>query len=117
MSLLHELRRTGALRTLDDALAGSLRRLAPDLPDAALAAAALASLAVSRGHAALDLAQPRLLVDEALPWPSPGDWAQALAGGGTGAEDAGVGWSAPGTRCHGRCTASGTQSSVVSSIP
>ena len=82
MSLLHELRRTGALRTLDDALAGSLRRLAPDLPDAALAAAALASLAVSRGHAALDLAQPRLLVDEALPWPSPGDWAQALAGGG-----------------------------------
>ncbi|GAB1406638.1 exodeoxyribonuclease V subunit alpha [Thermomonas brevis] len=80
MSLLAALRRTGALRSLDEALVDTLQRLEPGCGDDALAAAALASLAVSRGHAALDLAQPRLLVDEDLPWPAPSAWAQALAG-------------------------------------
>ena len=50
MSLLRELNRIGALRTLDDALANTLRRLDPDTPDEVLAAAALASLAVANGH-------------------------------------------------------------------
>ena len=63
MSLLRELNALGALRTLDDALANTLRRLDPSTPDAVLAAAALASLAVANGHAAFDVAQPRLLVD------------------------------------------------------
>src|SRR5690606_24943969 len=42
--LLSELARAGALRTLDHALAQSLRRRDPATPDAVLAAAALASL-------------------------------------------------------------------------
>jgi exodeoxyribonuclease V alpha subunit len=78
MSLLRELNRIGALRALDDALANTLRRLEPDTPDDVLAAAALASLAVAQGHAGFDPAQPRLVVDADLPWPDPGDWAQAL---------------------------------------
>ena len=40
MSLLRELNQAGVLRTLDDALAQSLRRLDPDTPDEVLAAAA-----------------------------------------------------------------------------
>ena len=79
MSLHAALRRIGALRALDEALADTLQRLDPGCGDEVLAAAALASLAVSRGHAALDLAQPRLLVDEDLPWPAPQKWARALA--------------------------------------
>src|SRR5690606_3120498 len=42
MTLLSTLHRSGHLRTLDHALAESLRRLDPDTPDAVLAAAALA---------------------------------------------------------------------------
>ena len=53
-SLLDGLWRSGALRTLDHALAQSLRRLDPAAPDSVLAAAALASLAVARGHAGFD---------------------------------------------------------------
>ncbi len=79
MSLLRELNRIGALRTLDDALANTLRRLDPAMPDEVLAAAALASLAVARGHAAFDLSQPRALVDAELAWPTPEAWKQALA--------------------------------------
>jgi len=79
MSLLRELNRIGALRTLDDALANTLRRLAPDTPDAVLAAAALASLAVAQGHAGFDPAQPRLVVDADLPWPEAEVWRQSLA--------------------------------------
>ena len=79
MSLLRALQQSGALRTLDDALAKTLRRLDPATPDEVLAAAALASLAVARGHAAFDLSQPRALVDAELPWPSPQAWQQALA--------------------------------------
>ncbi|WP_206360168.1 hypothetical protein, partial [Pseudomonas viridiflava] len=63
MSLLDALLKQGTLRTLDHALAQSLRRLQPDTPDAVLAAAALASLAVAQGHAGVDPAAPRRLVD------------------------------------------------------
>ena len=45
MSLLDALHKGGHLRTLDHALAQSLRRLDRATPDAVLAAAALASLA------------------------------------------------------------------------
>ena len=79
MSLLSTLYRAGALRTLDHALATSLRRLDPSTPDPVLAAAALASLAVAQGHAGFDPARPQLLVDAALDWPSPPAWLQALA--------------------------------------
>ena len=79
MSLLSSLYRAGALRTLDHALATSLRRLDPSTPDPVLAAAALASLAVAQGHAGFDPARPQLLVDAALDWPSPPAWLQALA--------------------------------------
>ncbi|MCR6686164.1 exodeoxyribonuclease V subunit alpha [Pseudoxanthomonas sp.] len=78
MSLLAELQRQGALRTLDHAFAQSLRRLRPDTPDAVLAAAALASLAVADGHAGFDPARPRLLVDTDLPWPDADSWTQQL---------------------------------------
>ena len=79
MSLLRELNALGALRTLDDALANTLRRLDPSTPDAVLAAAALASLAVANGHAAFDVAQPRLLVDADVPWPEAEAWTRQLA--------------------------------------
>ncbi len=78
MSLLRALQQAGVLRTLDHALAQSLRRLDPDAPDEVLAAAALASLAVANGHAGFDPASPRLLVDAELPWPDPEQWTQAL---------------------------------------
>ena len=63
MSLLRALQQAGVLRTLDDALARTLKRLDPDTPDDVLAAAALASLAVAQGHAGFDPASPRQLVD------------------------------------------------------
>ena len=78
MSLLRELHRLGALRPLDDALANTLRRLEPATPDAVLAAAALASLAVSQGHAGFDPARPRRLVDADLPWPAADAWVAQL---------------------------------------
>ena len=78
MSLLRALRQSGALRTLDDALAQSLRRLDPSTPDDVLAAAALASLAVAQGHAAFDPAQPRQFVDGDLPWPDAAEWLRVL---------------------------------------
>src|SRR5690554_7657836 len=79
MTLLSTLHRSGHLRTLDHALAESLRRLDPDTPDAVLAAAALASLAVAAGHAGFDPAQPQQLVDAPIDWPTPETWRQALA--------------------------------------
>ncbi|MGH8053534.1 MAG: exodeoxyribonuclease V subunit alpha [Stenotrophomonas sp.] len=79
MSLLAALNKAGALRPLDHALAQSLRRLDADTPDSVLAAAALASLAVSQGHAGFDPAQPQRLVDAALPWPAPEQWSAQLA--------------------------------------
>ena len=81
MSLLDALFRGGHLRTLDHALAQSLRRLDPSTPDAVLAAAALASLAVSKGHAGLQLDAARDLLDgddPAVAWPVPGDWQRQL---------------------------------------
>ncbi|MEN5203509.1 exodeoxyribonuclease V subunit alpha [Stenotrophomonas sp. TWI700] len=78
MSLLTTLYRGNALRTLDHALAQSLRRLRPDTPDAVLLAAALASLAVSEGHAGLDPHQPQRLIDAEIEWPAPDVWLAQL---------------------------------------
>ena len=78
MSLLRALQQSGALRTLDDALANTLRRLEPATPDEVLAAAALASLAVENGHAGFDPASPRQLVDADLPWPDADAWRQTI---------------------------------------
>ena len=79
-SLFDALWRSGALRTLDHALAQSLRRLDPATPDSVLAAAALASLAVANGHAGFDPASPRTLVDAPeIPWPDADAWRRELA--------------------------------------
>ena len=78
MNLLRELNRMNITRVLDDALANTLRRLDPSTPDAVLAAAALASLAVARGHAGFELARPQPLAEAELPWPEAEAWAQAL---------------------------------------
>lgn len=78
MSLLKALDRARALRPLDLALAHSLRRLDPDTPDAVLAAAALASLAVAEGHAGFDPAEPQRLVDAPIAWPGVETWREAL---------------------------------------
>ncbi|MCD9097371.1 exodeoxyribonuclease V subunit alpha [Luteimonas fraxinea] len=78
MTLLKSLRDAGALRTLDNALAQSLRRLDPATPDTVLAAAALASLAVANGHAGFDPAAPQRLVDADIDWPAPDTWRAAL---------------------------------------
>ncbi len=79
MSLLRVLQQAGVLRTLDDALANTLRRLDPDTPDDVLAAAALASLAVAQGHAGFDPASPRQLVDADIAWPDADGWMQQLS--------------------------------------
>ncbi|QDW66697.1 exodeoxyribonuclease V subunit alpha [Luteimonas granuli] len=78
MSLLQALVRARALRPLDHALAQSLRRLDPDTPDAVLAAAALASLAVAEGHAGFDPAEPQRLMDAPIAWPDIDTWRRAL---------------------------------------
>lgn len=82
MSLLDALFRGGHLRTLDHALAQSLRRLDPSTPDAVHAAAALASLAVAKGHAGLKLDAARELLDHDdadIAWPGTSDWHASLA--------------------------------------
>ncbi len=64
MSLLAQLYRGGWLRTVDHALAESLRHARADTPDAVLAAAALTSRAIGQGHSCLPLAQVQdLLLD------------------------------------------------------
>ncbi|RFF38594.1 exodeoxyribonuclease V subunit alpha, partial [Xanthomonas nasturtii] len=72
-----------ALRTLDLAFAQSLQRLAPDTDPQVLAGAALASLAVTSGHAGLDPARAAMLLDARdgpLPaLPDPTDWQRTLA--------------------------------------
>ncbi|MEN4952340.1 exodeoxyribonuclease V subunit alpha [Stenotrophomonas sp. TWI819] len=78
MSLLTTLYRGNALRTLDHALAQSLRRLRPDTPEAVLFGAALASLAVSDGHAGLDPTQPQRLIEADAEWPAPDVWLAQL---------------------------------------
>ena len=79
MSLLRALQQAGVLRTLDDALANTLRRLDPHTPDDVLAAVALASLAIAHGHAGFDPASPRHLVDADIAWPDADAWLQQLA--------------------------------------
>jgi exodeoxyribonuclease V alpha subunit len=81
MSLLDALYKGGHLRTLDHALAQSLRRLDRATPDAVLAAAALASLAVAKGHAGMALASPQALLDADadVVWPGDADWRAQLA--------------------------------------
>lgn len=78
MSLLAALNKAGALRPLDHALAQSLRRLDADTPDSVLAAAALASLAVSQGHAGFDPRQPQRLLDAGVEWPAAEEWIAQL---------------------------------------
>ena len=77
-SLLDTLYRAGHLRVIDHALAQSLRRLDPATPDAVLAAAALASLAVSKGHAGFLPASPQPLLDADVDWPSADAWTAQL---------------------------------------
>jgi len=78
MSLLETLQRNGDLRPLDSALAASLLRLRPGTAPLVAAAAALASLAVARGHAAFDPARPELLLGDVADWPPLQDWIEAL---------------------------------------
>ena len=72
-----------APRAIDLALADVLRRqerahgVASD--ERVLLATALASLAISEGHAAFDPAQPQLLLDDGRDWPAAGDWREALS--------------------------------------
>lgn len=78
MSLLDQLWRNGALRTLDHALAQSLRRLRPETSDHVLAAAALASLAVAQGHAGFDPSAPGQIVEGGFDWPLADAWREEL---------------------------------------
>ncbi len=84
MSLLAQLHRGGWLRTVDHALAESLRHARADTPDAVLAAAALASRAIGQGHSCLPLAQAQeLLLDiagdrEPPALPATEDWLALL---------------------------------------
>ncbi|MGW8277284.1 AAA family ATPase [Xanthomonas axonopodis] len=82
-NLLTALNQSGALRTLDLAFAQSLQRLEPDTDPQVLAGAALASLAVTSGHAGLDPARAAMLLDarDGPPptFPDPADWQRSLA--------------------------------------
>ncbi|MFA4620778.1 ATP-binding domain-containing protein [Xanthomonas perforans] len=82
-NLLAALNQSGALRTLDLAFAQSLQRLEPDTDPRVLAGAALASLAVTSGHAGLDPARAAMLLDArdgpAPTFPDPADWQRSLA--------------------------------------
>jgi len=81
MNLLAALRESGRLRAVDLALADTLHRLDPATPDAVLAAAALASFAVSQGDAglALSAAPPLPQGDAVFAWPEPEAWRAVLA--------------------------------------
>lgn len=82
-TLFNALIKADALRPLDLAFAQSLQRLAPDTDPQVLAGAALASLAVTSGHAGLDPARAGMLLDAregpAPALPDPGDWQRTLA--------------------------------------
>ncbi|ATS37046.1 exodeoxyribonuclease V subunit alpha [Xanthomonas citri pv. fuscans CFBP 6996] len=82
-NLLTALNQSGALRTLDLVFAQSLQRLAPDTDPQVLAGAALASLAVTSGHAGLDPARAAMLLDArdgpSPTFPDPADWQRSLA--------------------------------------
>ncbi|MBB3777331.1 exodeoxyribonuclease V alpha subunit [Xanthomonas campestris] len=82
-NLFSALIKADALRPLDLALAQSLQRLAPDTDPQVLAGAALASLAVTSGHAGLDPARAAMLLDAregpSPALPDPADWQRTLA--------------------------------------
>ncbi|MBB4707723.1 exodeoxyribonuclease V alpha subunit [Xanthomonas arboricola] len=82
-TLFNALIKVDALRPLDLAFAQSLQRLAPDTDTQVLAGAALASLAVTSGHAGLDPARAGMLLDAregpAPALPDPGNWQRTLA--------------------------------------
>ncbi|NIK44299.1 exodeoxyribonuclease V subunit alpha [Xanthomonas arboricola] len=82
-TLFNALIKADALRPLDLAFAQSLQRLAPDTDPQVLAGAALASLAVTSGHAGLDPARAGMLLDAregpAPALPDPSDWQRTLA--------------------------------------
>ncbi|PPU09822.1 exodeoxyribonuclease V subunit alpha [Xanthomonas arboricola] len=82
-TLFNALIKADALRPLDLAFAQSLQRLAPDTDPQVLAGAALASLAVTSGHAGLDPSRAGMLLDAregpAPALPDPGDWQRTLA--------------------------------------
>ncbi|MDV2450046.1 exodeoxyribonuclease V subunit alpha [Xanthomonas hortorum] len=82
-TLFNALIKADALRPLDLAFAQSLQRLAPDTDPQVLAGAALASLAVTSGHAGLDPSRAGMLLDmregPAPALPDPGDWQRTLA--------------------------------------
>ena len=79
MSLLDTLVRGGHLRMLDREFAATLRRLDPATPELVLAGAALASLAVSHGHAGFDPAKPKGLLEDGPEWPDASRWTAVLA--------------------------------------
>lgn len=70
--------RDAARRVVDQALAGVLRRLAPETDAAVLRGAELAARAVALGHAALDLRRPQLLGIDDADAPDPDAWRRAL---------------------------------------
>jgi len=76
--LLGQLYQGRHLRTIDHALAASLLRLRDDTPDVVAVAAALASLAVSQGHAGFDPGQPDRLVEGVDGWPTGPQWLAQL---------------------------------------
>ncbi|SMQ97242.1 exodeoxyribonuclease V subunit alpha [Xanthomonas fragariae] len=82
-NLFTALNQAGALRTLDLAFAQSLQRLAPSTDPLVLAGAALASLAVTSGHAGLDPTRAAMLLDprDGVPpsFPDPTHWQRTLA--------------------------------------
>lgn len=78
MSLWHAVQRSGQLRVIDHAFALTLRRLREDTPDEVLAAAALASLAISQGHSAFDPARPQSVLERPPQWPSAQAWSAVL---------------------------------------
>lgn len=79
MNLLARLQQSGeGPRAVDVAFAETLRRLDPQTDEHVLLAAALASLAVARGHAALDPEQTQLLLTTAEALPTPTLWIEAL---------------------------------------
>ncbi|PPV07564.1 exodeoxyribonuclease V subunit alpha [Xanthomonas bromi] len=82
-TLFNALIKADALRPLDLAFAQSLQRLAPDTDPQVLAGAALASLAVTSGHAGLDPTRAAMLLDQrdgpAPTLPDPADWQRAFA--------------------------------------
>ncbi|KRA75273.1 exodeoxyribonuclease V subunit alpha [Lysobacter sp. Root667] len=77
MSLIDALLRRGRLRTVDHALAQSLRRLDPATPELVLAGAALASRAIADGHAAFDPERPGEEVADVV-LAEPQQWLAAL---------------------------------------